>query len=97
MRPRGEIRQALASAAEYLVRERGHFTYKDAAATAQVAFEKARLTVKDMVSAGELAVVGQTRAPGVSKPLNLYAQPRQAAGQASAELLQVVQRWADFR
>lgn len=96
MRPRGEVRQAVAVAAGTLVQQRGCFTGREVAHCAQVAFEKARLTLKDMVQAGELVVIGQARAPGVCKPLNLYAQPvpQQAVG---ADLLRAVQRWADFR
>lgn len=97
MRPRGEIRQAIAEVASHLVRERGSFTFREAAAKAQVGFEQARLTLKNMVNAGELAIVGETRAPGVCRPLNLYSQPKAQASQAGAELFRVVQRWADFQ
>jgi len=96
MRPRGEVRQAVAAAAGALVQQRGGFTGRDVAQCAQVAFEKARLTLKDMVLAGELVVIGQARAPGVCRPLNVYAQPA-AQQTAGADLLRVVQRWADFR
>ena len=97
MRPRGEIRQAVAAAAGQLVAERGSFTGRDVAHAAQVAFEKARLTLKDMVRAGELVVVGETTAPGVCRPLNVYTQRAAQQGHAGADLCQVVQRWADFR
>lgn len=96
MRPRGEVRLAVASAAGMLVQERGCFTGRDVAQCAQVAFEKARLTLKDMVRAGELVVIGEASAPGVCRPLNVYAQPRPRSS-AGADLLQAVQRWADFK
>jgi hypothetical protein len=96
MRPRGEIRQALTSAALHLVAERGCFTGRDVAHAAQVAMEKARLTLKDMVRAGELVVVGETTLPGICRPMNVYAQPTDASPANGAELFRVVQRWADF-
>jgi hypothetical protein len=88
----------MASAADSLVQQHGYFTGRDVAQCAQVAFEKARLTLKDMAKAGELVVVGEARLPGVCKPLNLYARPKPASqGGAAAELVQAVRRWADFR
>lgn len=96
MRPRGEIRQAVASAAGQLVAQRGSFTGRDVAQAAQVAFEKARLTLKDMVRAGELVVVGDTTVPGVCRPLNVYTQPKPASA-PGADLFRVVHSWADFR
>lgn len=96
MRPRGEVRQAVAFAAGALVQEHGCFTGRDVAQCAQVAFEKARLTLKDMVRAGELVVVGEVATTGVCRPLNVYALPSRCAS-AGADLLQAVQRWADFR
>ena len=95
MRPLGDIRQALASAATTLAGQHGCFTGRDVAAWANVGFEKTRLTLKDMVRAGELVVVGQARAPGVCRPLNVYAQPLQQDA-PGAGLAAVVQRWADF-
>lgn len=95
MRPRGEVRQAMAAAADTLVDQRGWFTGPDLARCTQVAFEKARLTLKDMVRAGELVVIGETTAPGVCRPLNKYSRPTAQAA-AGADLQHVVQRWADF-
>lgn len=96
MRPRGEVRQAVASAAGMLAQRQGSFTGREVAGLAQVGFEKARLTLKDMVRAEEIVVVGETRAPGVCRPLNVYAPatPRATPG---ADLMRVVQCWADFR
>jgi hypothetical protein len=85
----------MASAADSLVQQHGYFTGRDVAQCAQVAFEKARLTLKDMVRAGELVVVGEATAPGVCRPLNLYSRP-QASAAAGADLQHVVRRWADF-
>jgi hypothetical protein len=98
-RPRGEIRQAVATAADMLVQQHGRFHGRALAQSAQVAFEKARLTLKDMVRAGELEVIGQEQLPGVCRPLNLYARPcsTAAASSSAAELTSAVMRWADFR
>lgn len=95
MRPRGEVRQAVADAAGTLVLQRGCFTGRDVAQCAQVAFEKARLTLKDMVRAGELVVIGEAVAPGVCRPLNVYSLPT-AQASAGADLAQAVRRWSDF-
>ena len=96
MRPRGEVRQAVASAATVLSRQHGSCTGRDVAAWANAGFEKTRRTLSDMVRAGELVVVGQARAPGVCRPLNLYAPPV-AQSAPGADLFRAVQRWADFR
>lgn len=96
-RPRGEIREAVAAAADMLLHQRGCCTYRDAAHMAQVAFEAARYTVKRMAEAGELIVIGQTRAPGVSRPLNLYAKPKPGEPTAAFALQQAVRSWAEFR
>lgn len=95
MRPRGEVRQAMFSAAEALVQQHGCFTGREVAQCAQVGFEKARLTLLNMVRAGELVVVGEAAAPGVCRPLNVYALPKAQAA-PGLELHQVVRRWADF-
>lgn len=97
MRPRGEIRQAVASAAGQLVAQRGCFTGRDVAHAAQVAFEKTRRTLLDMVRAGELVVVGETNVPGICRPLNIYTQPEPEKAPMGADLFRVVQSWADFR
>ncbi len=103
MRPRGEVRQAVAAAAWSLAEVRGAFTFRDVAAHSQVGYEKTRETLKDMARAGELLVVGETRAAGVSRPLNLYRPAEPVASRASgagadmSHLVQAVRRWADFR
>ena len=87
MRPRGEIRAALSAAAQAMapVARNGGVTYLELAATAQVGFEVARNTVKDMVKAGELVPVGARPVPGIKRPLRTYIV-RQAANDASAQL-----------
>lgn len=100
MRPRGEIRQALAAAADMLHQQRGAFTGRDVAMHAQAGWEATRRTLQNMVNAGELVVAGTARAPGVSRPLNLYRRPaadERATSDVAAELVQAVRRWADFR
>ena len=48
MRPRGEVRAALAQAVQALAAVRGPVSAREAAAEAQVGYEVARLTLKDM-------------------------------------------------
>jgi hypothetical protein len=85
MRPRGEIRAALSAAAMAMapVAEARGVTYLELAASAQVGYDVARATVKDMVKAGELVPVGDRRVPGIKRPLRTYTA-RQAANDASA-------------
>lgn len=75
MRPRGEIRVALSAAALALapIAEAQGVTYLELAATARVGQDAARMTVKDMVKAGELVPIGDRRVPGKKRPLRTYA------------------------
>lgn len=97
MRPRGEIRLAVETAADTLVRERGCFTTRDVAQLAQVGFEKARRTVHDVIDAGGLVVVDSVRMPGVNRPVNLLTRPQAVTAGPAAELLRAVRSWAEFR
>lgn len=97
MRPRGEIRQAVEAAADMLVQQRGCFTTRDVAHLAQVGFEKARLTVKDAIRAGELLVVDTVRMPGINRPVNLLSRPKPDSGAPGADLCSAVRSWAEFR
>lgn len=74
MRPRSDIRRALAAAAAE-VGSTGA-TWRDLAARACVGFDAARRTAENMHRAGELVVVGQ-RVAGAARPMNVYvaAQP----------------------
>jgi hypothetical protein len=80
-RPQGEIRQALAGAAERLVIERGlvvdgtavdGVTWRDMAAAAQVGWDVARITVKDMARAGDLARIGKTKPAGSDRWMTVF-------------------------
>jgi hypothetical protein len=80
-RPQGEIRQALAGAAERLVMERGlvvdgtavdGVTWRDMAAAAQVGWDVARETVKNMANAGELARIGRTKPAGSDRWMTVF-------------------------
>lgn len=83
MRPRGEVRAALSAAALALapVAEARGVTYLELATTAQVGFQLARTTTKDMVKAGELVPFGFRQVPGIKRPLRTYVA---AAGGAAA-------------
>lgn len=87
MRPRGEIRAALSAAALAMspVAEARGVTYLELAAAAQVGYDVARNTVKDMVKAGELMPVGDRQVPGIKRPLRTYAV-RQAANDDTAQM-----------
>lgn len=73
MRPRGEIRQVLASAARRLAEEHGAFTWRDVAEAAQVGYCAARLTVLNMARAGELEPVGSAKRAHSRRWMTLYA------------------------
>jgi len=56
MRPRGEIRQAIAAAAE-----QGPGTWRDFAERARVGYEAAQRTVENMARAGQLVPAGTAK------------------------------------
>lgn len=98
MRPRGEIREALFSAALSLREETGHFTWVDLAEKAQVGYEAARRSVDNMARAGELVRVGYDKPEGSRVWLTLFepAPESTPASQAEADLSAVVRTWAEF-
>lgn len=80
-RPQGEIRQALACAVARLVQERGMVvdgqpadgvTYLDAAHAALVGRDLARMTLQNMSRAGEVKVIGRTKAANSVHWLAVY-------------------------
>ena len=98
MRPRGEIREALAASAAKLVPpdappETG-VTWRELVRHAQVGELMGRRTVVDMQRSGELKVVATRRVPGVCRPVNVYAPRREPAEPAGQALHQVAQAWA---
>ena len=93
MRPRGEIRQALAQAGAALADEHGGFTWREVAALACVGFTAARQTVENMERAGELECVGQRHVPGVCRPMNVYAPRRASEPAARISLDQAMRGW----
>lgn len=97
MRPRGEVREALAAAITRLHAEQGAVTCRTLAQAANVGLDKARETIRAMAAAGEVVQVGVARTPG--QPwCALYepAAPAEGAGtlQALEALAGVVQGWA---
>jgi len=92
-RPRGDIRQALAQAAQALHVERGAFTWREVAQAAQVGYTAARQTVKNMQQAGELVRCGRRKVPGVCRPVNLYAMPTVDAAPSTARVEDVLRAW----
>lgn len=94
MRPRGEIRQALASAACVLHQEQGAATWRQIAARAQVGYALAHDTIRNMARAGELADVGADKPAGSARWHRLYEPaPRNFATATTGELDQVVRAW----
>jgi len=93
-RPRGEIREALAGAAMALASEQDAATWREIAARAQVGFDAAHETIRNMVRAGELVDVGGHKPPGSSRYFRLY-QPATnfATATTGAPLDQVVRAW----
>jgi hypothetical protein len=99
MRPRGEVREALLAAAVDLYGASGACTWVQMAQRAQVGYEVARTTAKNMATAGELVRVGKDKPEGSSVWLTMY-EPAHQAGQAPADgaaaLEDAVRRWVDF-
>lgn len=93
MRPRGEIREALASAARNLVAEQGGATWRDMGHAAQVGLTAARKTVENMVMAGELQPCGTRAVPGSRRPMVLYA-PRDWSVGSLSPLDDVLRSWS---
>lgn len=81
MSARGEIRLALAKAAESFGAQGA--TWRQLAVAAQVGFEAARMTVENMVRAGHLVVVGQAVVPESCRPMNRCALPAAIAAAAA--------------
>lgn len=82
MRPRGEIRAALAAAAERLLAQPGlqavGLTYVDLAQAACVGFKAAQRTLDNMSRAGEFVRVGSRPVPGAKRPVSTYVPARLA-------------------
>jgi hypothetical protein len=91
MRPRGEIREALSTAAKTLAANAAGFTYLELAMASQVGFSAARQTTKDMVKAGELEPVGSRQVPGIKRPLRTY-RPGQQESRAPRDGVQLLAR-----
>ena len=98
MRPRGEVRIALGSAAASLGPAGG--TWRELAAAASVGFDVAAQTARNMARSGELRVIDVVRVPGVGRPMVRYApavpagdEPGRAPG---AELAALMRGWASF-
>lgn len=97
MRPRGEVRGALASAAGELVQVIGRgVTWRELAQHTQVGWECAKRTADNMAAAGELAVVGTVRVEGSNRPMRAYAPPAATAPVDDA-LAEILVGWAQFR
>lgn len=84
------MRQALADAAQRLYPLRDAVSARELAEAAQVGYEVARETIKDMVRAGELVRAGSVNVPG-QRWHGLY-QPAEAEG-GDAAAGDVPQAW----
>lgn len=97
MRPRGEVRAALAQAVQALAAVRGPVSAREAAAEAQVGYEVARLTLKDMARSvrPEVVRVGSAKAAGSREWRALYepAGPGEPADLQDAGEVAVPQPW----
>lgn len=96
MRPRGEIRQALVSTYSLL----GPLSFHEAAAHANVGFDAAVWTGKNMVRSGELVKCGVHKPPGAPNWIGIYelAPEREAepADAALNDLAAATASWATF-
>lgn len=85
MRPRGEIREALARAACGAT----PMTYIDLAQAACVGYDAARATAYNMVASGDLVPVGTRRVPGIKRPLRTYVHSSRALARPADAGLQL--------
>lgn len=90
MRPRGEVREALANAAKALGKGG---TWRELAARAKVSLSKARQVIKDMVKAGELVAIGERREPHSKRPLAIYAYMANQASTCGGALQALMGAW----
>lgn len=74
MRPSGEVRQALLSAAVALTTPEQAPTLAELAAKSQVGLDAALITVKNMVRSGALVIVRTRRVPYRNRPVAEYAK-----------------------
>lgn len=72
MRPRGEIREALAGTLARLAPERGALNCLELAAASQVGRLAAMDTLRNMVRAGEVLIVGREKPAGSRRWHKLY-------------------------
>lgn len=72
MRPRGEIRDALAGTLARLVQERGAVDCLQLAAASQVGRLATSDTLRNMVRAGQVLIVGRAKPPGLRRWHKLY-------------------------
>ena len=98
-RPRGEIRQVLASAAHALAREQGGATWRELAQRSGVGYQAARQTACNMVRAGELIVRERRMVPGSRRPMLILApaDPVVETTTAHAGLTAIVGGWFHAR
>lgn len=68
-------------------------TWRELAELACVGREAARRTADNMARAGELAIVGVRREPGVCRPMRLYAPQEMPESAAVCELERAVRGW----
>ena len=95
MRPRGEVRQALFSAALELLPVQGACTWRELAAVAQVGCVDARRAVENMTRSGELVRTGSQRRADGAGWVGLYepAPPLVADDDQYAPLAFVLGSW----
>jgi hypothetical protein len=72
-RPAGDVRKALAQAAQQLADEHGAATWRDMADRVQVGYRVACRTVHRMAEAGALECVGAEKRAHSRRWMNLYA------------------------
>lgn len=94
MRPAGEIRQALARAAESLVNEGNAVTWRDLAERAGVGYLAARRTVENMARTGALRCVGYQKRPHSRRWMTVYEPGSNWATQSTgSDLAGVIAHW----
>jgi hypothetical protein len=100
MRPRGEVRSAIAEATQQLAQQQVLPTWRDLVAmvpgissTSPADLRLVRKTVENMALAGELERAGNRHVQGVARPMTTYRPRSNSWVHGTAQLDGVVRGW----
>jgi len=100
MRPRGEVRAAIAQATQQLAEQKLTPTWRDlvslvpgVSASSPADLRLVRKTVENMATAGELERAGNRRVQGVARPMTTYRPRTNSWVHGTAQLDGVMRGW----